>query len=318
VEPVQGTACAWRGFTLGTSDLDAVPPDRDPSDPGNLSDGLRSCASDPLPTRSGGKRADAEAEPAADAPSPCSSCAVCSASGPARDGLDRAGAERDLFELLIKHRVEGEVWQTVVTELSKYASRVLDQWILSRQIYAKLAAKGITLRAEPDQQELLALDWDRRQDIVNNTVVGALLNFQQKMRAGRGWDPCQGLKIRTYFINTCLYEFVRVFEADRRWRSVNRFLPLECNDIAEIEELGFRSPWGARMGADPAEMVIEQMSIKEYLENLTPEDKTILWESANGRTHAEIADLFPSMTSKAIERRLSRIRKQAGPSGRNQ
>ncbi|WP_431956937.1 RNA polymerase sigma factor [Nocardia lijiangensis] len=216
-----------------------------------------------------------------------------------------------MFELLHAHGVQGPVWETVIVAMSEYATRVLDPWIRTGEIYNKLVDKVIGVKASAVEREALTVDRDYRQDIIARTVVGALTKFQAAMRAGRGWNPCQGAKLRTYFITACLYEFPRIFEEDLRWRRTNQPVPVEYDDINELLEA--HGPRMFRSAADPVAAVTDRLMIEDYLATLTGPDRIIVLAVAEGYTHAEIAHLFPSLalTPKAVERRLHRVRKDA-------
>lgn len=250
-------------------------------------------------------------------PSPCSICEVCSsleAPGPveqAVEELDQAAAERELFELLRRQGVKGPVWETVVVALSEYATQVLDPWIWTGEVYSKLTEKKIRLGARAAEREALTANRDYRQEIIDRTVVGALTKFRDHMRAGKGWDPCQGAKLRTYFITACLYEFPQAFGEDLRWRRTHQPLSSDYDDIADL--LDTRDASRTLSVRDPLETVTDRLMIQAYLATLTRPDKIIVLAVAQGYTHGEIAHLFPdlALTPKAVERRLQRIRKHA-------
>ncbi|WP_157128739.1 hypothetical protein [Nocardia amamiensis] len=199
----------------------------------------------------------------------------------------------------------------MIIAMSEYATQVLDPWIWTGEIYRKLSDKAIGLKANAAEREALTADRDYRQEIIARTVVGALTKFQEAMRAGKGWDPCRGAKLRTYFITACLYAFPQVFEEELRWRRANQPVPVEYDNIAEL--LDARSPSSAGGAADPSTAVIDRLMIEDYLATLAESDKLIVLAVAQGYTHAEIAHLLSSQTAtpKAIERRLDRIRKNA-------
>ncbi|WP_174185548.1 RNA polymerase sigma factor [Nocardia barduliensis] len=223
----------------------------------------------------------------------------------------QAAAERKLFALLRAQGVQGPVWETVIVALSEYATQVLDPWIWSGEIYSKLEEKTIGLKVGTTERAVLTVNREYRQEIIAHTVVGALTKFRESMRAGRGWDPCHGAQLRTYFVTACLFEFPRVLEGDLRWRRTNQPVPAEYNDINELLETG--RPGMFRPPADPIAAATDRLMITDYLATLTAPDQIIVRAVADGYTHAEIANLFPSLelTPKAVERRLHRVRRDA-------
>ncbi|MGV9337009.1 hypothetical protein [Nocardia sp. NPDC003726] len=223
----------------------------------------------------------------------------------------QAAAEEKLFELLRAQGVQGPVWKTVIIALSEYATQVLDPWIWSGEIYSKLDEKMIGLKIGTTERAALTVNREYRQEIIAHTVVGALTKFREAMRAGKGWDPCRGAQLRTYFVTACLYEFPRVLEGDLRWRRTNQPVPVEYDDINELLETGGRGMF--RPHVDPIAAATDRLMITNYLATLTAPDQIIVRAVAEGYTHAEIAHLFPSLalTPKAIERRLYRVRQEA-------
>ncbi|MEV6340983.1 hypothetical protein AB0M12_40465 [Nocardia vinacea] len=308
---------------MGTSGHDGVPPNRESPDvdqAGDL-DGedllgelLPADLDEEINALTESERGDLK--PA----SPCSSCGLCSAAvvEEAVGELDRANAERALFELLLEHDVQGPVWETTVGDLAAYGVQVLKAWIQTDEIYSKLGSKLRGLASWPAARERLATDRAYRDDIIDNTIAGALDKLRKGLRDRTGWDPCRGLKLRSYFINGCLDEFKNVFENDLRWWRTHQTSPVEYADLAELVGLGFEPQWGSRLSIDPAITVTERMVISGFLSTLSSTDKIIVFAVAEGYKYAEIAHLFPNKTSKAIERRMSRLRKQARLYVRNQ
>lgn len=241
--------------------------------------------------------------------SPCGLVAEAAAA------LDRVHADCELFALLVEHNAEGVVWENVVEELAAYASQVLDPWIRSGAIYIQLSRKFIGMPAWSAGRQRLVDDQTCREDVIAHTIIRALEKLRRGLREGTGWDPRKGLALNSYFINGCLTEFVCVFEKERQWWNTHQ----GAADYDEaIELIGFSASvlWGSRVVADPADIVTNRIVLLEHLAGLTADDRTALWAHLNGYSHAEIAHLL-HVTSKAIERRLHRLRKHARLSVRN-
>lgn len=304
---------------MGISDAEAVPPDG--NEPNSDQDGKRgaNAAQHAEWARDVVKRSGKHnrTEPTT-AVSPCVICQKCTTPdgvdpvGLAIEALDQAAAERELFELLRTQGVQGAVWEMVAIGLAEYATQVLNPWIWTGEIYKKLAERGIHPKADTDERRALAVDRDYRLEIVERTVVDALMTFQSHMRDRKGWDPCQGAMLRTFFLTACLFEFRRVFEKDLRWRrTVHNPRSPGLDGIDEMMRTGGCRASGA--STDPMSAVTERLAIEEYLATLSPTDKIIVLKVAQGYTHREIADLFPdlNLTPKRIEHRLRRIRERA-------
>ncbi|MGW4768825.1 hypothetical protein ACWEO2_12400 [Nocardia sp. NPDC004278] len=303
---------------MGTSDVEAVPPDR--NDPDSYLVGKQGSYANraewarEVVKHAGNHRKTSSEQNA----SPCSICQVCTATPPpapveqqALEVLDQAVAERGLFELLRAKEVHGLVWDIVATTLIEYATQVLDPWICTGEIYRRLAEKRIGLKAGADERRALVVDRDRRIEIIDRTVVDALTKFQGDMRAGKGWDPCRGAMVRTFFLGACLYEFRRVFEEDLRWRRTNQPVSHGVDGIEGLMDA--RGCVGSQSGTDPMSVVTKRMAILEFLATLSPTDRIIVWKVAHGYTQREIADLFPNtnLTTKVVEHRLRKIREHA-------
>ncbi|MBF6340894.1 LuxR family transcriptional regulator [Nocardia abscessus] len=304
-----------------TSDIDAVPPDRRtssdtepvefrvPRDGQLFLDAVTHMASPPTPCSDLADTtvtlAGAQASPTASTCDPV-------------DAPARLQADRELLELLIAHAARGLVWEKVVEDLSAYAAQVLDSWIRSGMVFTQLARKLIGVNSWPAGRERLASDKYYREDVVAHCIVRALDKLQHKLRTGQGWDPRKGSSLATYFITGCLNEFVYVFEKERQWwTTTHQPGNLDARETSELLDAGARVLWSsAQTHTDIAEMVTDRIFVLEHLATLTDTERTILWAVADGYTHAEIAHLL-HVTTKAVERRLSRMRTRARMSVRN-
>lgn len=226
--------------------------------------------------------------------------------------FERVQADLELFDLLVEHGAQGVVWETVVEELSAHASQVLEPWICSGKIYAQTTNKMLGVPDWPAGRDRLARDGTYREDVIAHIVVRALEKLQKGLRAGTGWNPGKGLSLASYFITGCVHEFVYVFKKEYQWWTTHQSELTDSSD--EIRD----SPglWSPRMGADPADIVTDRMAILEHLAGLHPDDRMTLWAHAHGYSNAEIAYLM-RVTTKAVERRLYRLRKKTHQSVRN-
>ncbi|MEV0538228.1 RNA polymerase sigma factor [Nocardia salmonicida] len=302
---------------MGTSDIDAVPPEKQTSShtgavtplvPHDFSDSPRDAQTTPLRCPRNVVDTVVGSGDAKSATYP----------GDLDDAAARLQADHELLDLLVAHNACGLVWEGVVESLSAYAAQVLDGWIRSGMVFTQLARKLIGVRSWPDGRQRLATDGNFREEVIAHCIVRALEKLQVKLRTGQGWDPRKGSSLATYFISGCLNEFVYVFEKERQWwTTANTPENLGVRETAELVEVGARVLWSSTQNhIDIAETVTDRILAIEHLSTLTDIDRTILWAVADGYTHAEIAHLL-HVTTKAVERRLSRVRTRARQYVRN-
>ncbi|WP_216908584.1 sigma-70 family RNA polymerase sigma factor [Nocardia noduli] len=236
--------------------------------------------------------------------------------GPAAADALRMQAELELYELLTADGISALVWEKVVEELSAYGSQVLDPWIRNGVIYAKARRLVIGLPDWPAGRERLAGDRNYRQDMIAHTIVGALGKLHTNLSTDQGWDPRKGATLSSFFITGCLIEFVSVFDKERVWWTTHHAGPVDFVEATELVESGRAVLWGTQLGADPAEVVTNRVVLFDYLATLSADERLILWANVNGYSHAEIAQLL-GVTTKAVERRLYRLRESARMSVRS-
>lgn len=225
----------------------------------------------------------------------------------ALEALNRAQGDCDLFDFLVAHGARGPVWEDVVEKVSAYAWQVLEPWICSGAIYERLAGKYLGIREWPAGRRRLAGDRAYREEVIAHVVARALEKLQQGLVTGTGWDPRKGLALSSYFVQGCLHEFVYVFDREHRWWTTHHSSSGIYDEAIEPVGPGSTVLWGSGLGADPAEIVTDRIMLLDHLAALSETDRIVLWAHAIGYAHAEIAHLL-SVTAKAIERRLHRIR----------
>ncbi|NKY59407.1 hypothetical protein [Nocardia flavorosea] len=225
----------------------------------------------------------------------------------ATDALDEADAEQEMHTLLLDCNVEGPVWEEVVASLSRYTNEVLDVWIRSGAIYSKLTGHYIAVTTSYSQRFRLAVNEDLREEIIAESIAVALEKLQAGIRDGTGWNPALGAKLTTFFLRGCLFAFKRTVEAHLRQDRKRALGSIGAHDVEQPDDRGYPSQYGTGLGIDPAEAVANRDLIRQHLEQLDAHDRQIVWAKAAGYTHAEIAQLFPNKTAKAIERKLARL-----------
>jgi DNA-directed RNA polymerase specialized sigma24 family protein len=226
--------------------------------------------------------------------------------------LERVQADFEVFDLLVERGVKGVLWEQIVEALAAYASEVLDPWIRTGVIYAQTSHKLLGVPDWPAGRDRLACDQNYREEMIAHIVVRALEKLQKGLRAGTGWNPRKGLSLASYFVTGCLHEFVYLFKKEHRWWTTHQ---CELDDTSD-ELIGSAGLWDSRLGADPADIVTSRMAVLEHLAALSPVDRTALWANLSGYSNAEIAHLL-QVTTKAVERRLHRLRQKARQSVRS-
>ncbi|WP_328393275.1 sigma factor-like helix-turn-helix DNA-binding protein [Nocardia sp. NBC_00416] len=226
--------------------------------------------------------------------------------------LERVQADFEVFDRLVDSDVKGEPWEQIVEALDAYASGVLDPWIRTGVIYAQTSHRLLGVPDWPAGRDRLACDQNYREEMIAHIVVRAMEKLQKGLRAGTGWNPRKGLSLASYFVTGCLHEFVYLFKKEHRWWTTHQ---CELDDSSD-ELIGSAGLWDSRLGADPADIVISRMIVLEHLAALSPVDRTALWANLSGYSNAEIAHLL-QVTTKAVERRLHRLRQKARQSVRS-
>lgn len=227
--------------------------------------------------------------------------------GEATDKLDEAAAERKIHQLLVECGARGPEWELVVDRIARYANAVLDAWLRTGAIYGELGKRRIRVEASERQRIRLAFNKDLRDEILATTVVNALEALQKDIRHGTGWDPGKGAKLTTYFLRGCLFHFKTAFECHLRSERANLQNHAGPSDLDPLNELHYDSLCDTGLGADPADLVSEQDSIRRHLAPLNEQERQIVYWHTAGYTHAEIAQLLDT-TAKAIERKWARLR----------
>jgi DNA-directed RNA polymerase specialized sigma24 family protein len=207
-------------------------------------------------------------------------------------------ADAVLFARLAADGFAGPAYDYVCDRLARYGYQVLQAWIRRGDIFARCAEKkikGLPLSAGWDE-------WvdDEIDDLVQETVIHALLKFRRDALAGRGWRPDGGATLTSYFTVTCLAAFSAVYKSHRNARrrraesvaAARRSRPVQVPDVAEE--------------------VTEQAAADERLSAIAdPTLRLVVRLNAEGYSHSEISNVLPDgTTARAVEGMLYRYRKQ--------
>ncbi|MCC3762641.1 hypothetical protein K3N28_06100 [Glycomyces sp. TRM65418] len=102
-------------------------------------------------------------------------------------------------------------------ELLDTAARVLNAWILSEMVFAKLRGIGIDLEASTSERLALRQQAADRADLVQYAVSEAGRTLIDALRKGE-WRPDGRASVQTYFVRRTLYKFPTAFRSWRRRR----------------------------------------------------------------------------------------------------
>lgn len=91
----------------------------------------------------------------------------------------RQAADRLLWETVQADGFSGRRWSLLVNDLARYGLAVMDAWMRTGYIFAKVKQVGRPLGHTEDETRELATDFDLRAELGAETVAKALERFQQ-------------------------------------------------------------------------------------------------------------------------------------------
>ena len=226
---------------------------------------------------------------------------------PAARRLARLEADAELMQRLLAEGFEGQAWQEVSEALIEYGYQVMRAWVVTGQVFAKLAEKRRNVPPPPPagipRPDALMLAQD--------TVADAIVDFRDRVLKTGQWDPSRGANLTTFFIGNCLvFQFPNLYRTWRReffW-SRTREEPIHSDGERDHPALELRSP------DDPAlDVVAADHTRRVIAETLAPigdeTNKAILILRAEGFGIDEIAETL-GLDYAAVESRIYRARKK--------
>lgn len=221
--------------------------------------------------------------------------------------LARLEADAALMRRLQTEGFEGEAWNEVAEALVEYGFQVMRAWVVTGQVFARLAEKRRSVPAPPQggipRSDALMLAED--------SVADAIVDFRDRVLKNGHWDPSRGASLATFFIGNCLlFQFPNLY---RRWRhdhlrSSRQEGPIPGNSECDYRALEHRSP------DDPAlEVTAADHSRRVIAAALAPiadqTNRAILILRAEGFGIDEIAETL-GLDYPAVESRIYRARKK--------
>ncbi|MUL69608.1 MULTISPECIES: sigma factor-like helix-turn-helix DNA-binding protein [unclassified Mycolicibacterium] len=222
----------------------------------------------------------------------------------------RHAVDRQLFELVRADGFCGRRWRRLSDDLVRYGWAVLDAWLRTGYIFAKVESIGRPLKHDGSETLELAVDRDLREELCAETVARALSNFRAAAVAGVGWNPDGGASLTTFFVGACVQafnnEFRRWSRHERKWghnRAVDPQELLKRGDaLAEVQR-------GPHMFPEPARMAADGDHFDRVFAELTDVERAIVQLTDDGFSQDEIGEAL-DMTPRAVEGRLYRLRQK--------
>jgi DNA-directed RNA polymerase specialized sigma24 family protein len=217
----------------------------------------------------------------------------------AHDNLERLLGDSDLlFRLQLSGYAEEE-WQPVAAEFARYGLGVLQAWIATGKIFARVRAVTGYRLTPPE----LGFDYDAVQTLATDTVVAALRAFLEKVLKQNRWDPTKGASLKTFFVGQCMFQFSNAYRKwwrQQRWKSR---VQLEGIGV-DLEQVTTPSP-----SADQALVDREEFDAALGLLS-TATARTAFAMQNMGYTHEEIALELGLADAKAVENVLGYQRRR--------
>ncbi|MEV6281048.1 hypothetical protein [Nocardia sp. NPDC051832] len=227
------------------------------------------------------------------------------------EDFERSAVDEELYLALHEHDFAGPAWDEFAETLIRHGASVLTGWSRSGWIFKALRDHGVRLTPPATQLERQRLGSEGRfrQELVRASVASALIKVQRELRAGSGWNPDRGRSLSSYFVGACVLALGNEF---RKWRRRDHFRYPRDGDLDpfELADCGYGEFCLLAPFPDPEATAITNAMLREELSGLTELERAIVWAKVNGYTAAEIAELYPDITRKAIEYRWGRLKQE--------
>ncbi|MFD5093682.1 hypothetical protein ACFWMR_23980 [Amycolatopsis thailandensis] len=213
---------------------------------------------------------------------------------------ERRQTDTEIYQVLRQAGFSGVLWRQLAEELARYGCGVLEAWLVSGVIGAKVAKEGHGGVSMPWQ--LRGSDFEAvetRKELAGETAAAAMVLFRQKLSGGQ-WDPAGGRSLTSYFMGACLYCFPNVL---RRWQ--------RCEDRWSNAQTATSSEIGGRHATVHPEHDVDAMiTLDELLSDSGEREIAIVRLCVDGYTSTEIAYVLGS-TPGAVRGVLKRWRAKA-------
>ncbi|MFI1919350.1 N-6 DNA methylase [Nocardia sp. NPDC020380] len=223
---------------------------------------------------------------------------------------EQIAGDAKLFAALQSVGFEGPVWETFKDKLLKYGMGVLEAWMCAGHLFEMFKHKGIVFTPSVCEADRIIYDTEFRTSLVNMAAMTALHTFRRRCLEGTGWRTDGGAALTTYFAVACLHatanELSKQRRADERARKIHQ--AALRHEITRPSQ-DFHIP-------DPSQEAIDQLILHEYMAELSPRDRNIVWGKACGYSTREIAEIYGERSARVVEQRWSTLAKNVEWIGR--
>ena len=216
----------------------------------------------------------------------------------------RLQADRELRDTLAADGFTGPAYAVFEEGIANLGYDMMMALLQSGYIFARCREEGLHLPAF----KIAACD---REDLVQETVAGALTSFKTKGLEQGGWQPEGGASLRGYFTRALLLQFANI------WRKKLNHTP-DTPDLS-LHRVSCDMPAPA---IGPDDSSVQHDAIRRGLAEIeNPQTRAALVLTEDGYQHEEIAEILGT-TPRAVEGLLYRhrsnlaIRSQKGESSR--
>lgn len=232
------------------------------------------------------------------------------------DRADRIQQGAALVEELAHYGFDGPEYMMFRNELWARSEPILKGMIrdgsLGRFAIQRNRERGIPLWISREDAATLKADAAARDEILIEMQIKALETFRRKALIEKGWNPNHnGLRgassLMTYYIDTCIWEFGRVF---KKWAQKR----VRWHELHALSDFGEETPDGRRGIAGllqasgyPAESETFFAVFEEILDEQKWETQAVIRMTTDGYSVTEIADKL-KITNAAVRMRRSRFR----------
>lgn len=221
--------------------------------------------------------------------------------------LARLEADTELMLRLSAEGFDGRAWREVSGALIDYGFQVMRAWVVTGQVFVKLAEKGRTVQTPP----VMGIPRPDALMLAEDTVADAIVDFRDRVLGKGRWDPSKGASLTTFFIGNCLlFQFPSLYRAWRsdyvRVRTTQQPIPsADAHYDSRLRLPSAEDPAVEVVGVDHTTRVIA--NTLEPIKDDT--NKTILMLRAEGFGIDEIAETL-GLDYNAVESRIYRARKK--------
>lgn len=214
----------------------------------------------------------------------------------------RLEADRRLVEILRQDNFTGPRYEKVVGRLMDYGWKTMVKWTGTGEVFRRSSLVG-----RPIPADQITTEWTQgdRYQIATDSVIGGLAVFHKYGLEQGKWNPRGGASLNTYFVGGTIRAFRPVYLRWFRTRQA-RQAELAHPGLNGSDDRHYEIP--DQRASDPYYAAATNDELTRVLPYLTdPQVREGLGWRAMGYTQNEAAERV-GLTTKALERRISRVR----------